>query len=126
AKRLYYQKLLPMLERQHSMTRDEARSRPHDDPAANNFRGSDRLVKTLLLAALAPDVEAFQGMDATRLAALNHGSIRAPIPGGEARTVLTRGRTWASQVDGIKIGDDAVNPTITLQLTGVDTESILE
>ena len=126
AKRLYYQKLLPMLERQHSMTRDEARSRPHDDPAANNFRGSDRLVKTLLLAALAPDVEAFQRMDATRLAALNHGSIRAPIPGGEARTVLTRSHQWASQVGEIRIEDEGGNPTITLQLTGVDTESILE
>jgi hypothetical protein len=118
--------LLPMLERQHQMTRDEVRSRPLDDATANLFRANDRLLKTLLLAALAPEVEAFQGMDAARLAALNHGSLRAPIPGGEARTVVTRCRTWSSQVDGIKVGADPVNPTISLQLTGVDTESILE
>lgn len=126
ARRLYHQKLLPLLERQHKMTLEEVRARPHGDPAAHAFRGDDRLVKTLLLAALTPEVEAFQGMNAARLAALNHGSIRSPIPGAESKEVLRRCRAWASQVGEIKIGEDSGNPSITLQLSGVDTESILE
>jgi hypothetical protein len=126
ARRLYHQKLLPMLEHQHGMTLTEARARLHDDAAATAFRGDDRLLKTLLLAALTPDVEAFQGMNAGRLAALNHGSIRSPIPGAESKEVLRRCKIWASQVGQIRVGDDIVNPSITLQLSGVDTESILE
>jgi hypothetical protein len=128
ARRLYVQKLLPLLEKQHKMTRDEVRRRPHDDPAAFAFRGDDRLLKTLLLAALTPEVEAFVGMTASRLAALNHGSIRSPIPGAETKAVLNRCRGWASQVGEIKIGEDPgnSNPTISLQLSGVDTEGILE
>lgn len=126
AKRLYHQKLLPLLERHHGITRDEARALPWNDAKAVSFRGEDRLVKTLLLAALTPDVEAFQGLTASRLSALNHGSIRSPIPGAEVTTVLKRCRDWASQVGEIKIGDDPVNPGITVQLTGVDTEAILE
>jgi hypothetical protein len=40
--------------------------------------------------------------------------------------VLTRCRKWAGDVGEIKIGEDPTNPTIQVQLTGVDTESILE
>ena len=125
AKRLYHQKLLPLLERQHGITREQARARPYDDPQATAFRGDDRLVKTLLLSALTPEVEALRDMTASRLAALNHGSIRSPIPGGESRTVLGRVRQWASQVGEIKLTGDPNNPVIALQLSGVDTESIL-
>ena len=38
---------------------------------------------------------------------------------------LRRLRGWAAQVGEIKLSDDA-NPTVSLQLTGVDTESIIE
>ncbi|HEV2845169.1 MAG TPA: phage resistance protein, partial [Thermoanaerobaculia bacterium] len=125
ARRLYLQKLLPLLERHHGLSRDEARALPWDDPRAVQFRGDDRLMKTLLLAALAPDVEALKEMTAGRLGALNHGSIRSPIPGGEAKLALSRVRHWATQVGEIRVGGDA-NPTIALQLSGVDTQSIVE
>ncbi len=125
ARRLYLQKLLPLLERTNGITRDEARNLP-DDPRAAAFRGDGRIVKSLLLAALTPEVETLRGMTAGRLAALNHGSIRVPIPGTESRSILSRVRNWASNVGEIKIGDDPVNPTIALQLSGVDTETILE
>ncbi|HXO22157.1 MAG TPA: phage resistance protein, partial [Thermoanaerobaculia bacterium] len=125
AKRLYHQKLLPILERRNGLSRGEARALPYDDPRATAFRGDDRLVKTLLLAALTPEVEAFRGLTAARLAALNHGSIRSPIPGGEARMVVSRFREWAAQVGEIKLAGDTANPTIALQLSGVHTETIL-
>jgi hypothetical protein len=127
ARRLYVQKLLPMLEQQHKGRADELRARPRGDVGGDAFRADDRLVKTLLLAALVPNVEAFKGLTAARLAALNHGSIRSPIPGREGRDVLMKCRAWVGGGIGeIKISEDATNPTIQIQLSGVDTESIFK
>ena len=126
AKRLYHQKLLPLLEAEHGLRLDEVRALRRDDPKGVAFRVDDRLVKTLLLAALVPEVEPLKGLTARRLAALNHGSIRSPIPGQEGQMVLAKVRKWAAAVGEIKIGEEGANPTISLQLSGVDTESIIE
>jgi len=126
AKRLYYQKLLPLIEREHGLRAEEVRRRPPDDPKAVAFRADDRIVKTLLLAALVPEVEALKGLTASRLAGLNHGTIRTPIPGRESALVLSKCRGWAAQVGEIKIGEEPTNPTIAVQITGVDTQSIIE
>jgi hypothetical protein len=126
ARRLYYQKLLPLIEAQHGIRREEVLRLPADDPRARAFRAHDRLLKTLLLAALVPEVESLKAMTAGKLAALNHGTLRSPIPGGEGRMVLARCREWAAQVGEIRIGEDDPNPTITIQLSSVDTASILE
>jgi hypothetical protein len=64
-------------------------------------------------------------MTAGRLAALNHGTIRSPIPGREGQIVFGKCRAWASQVGEIKIGDEP-NATIAIQVTGVDTQAIIE
>jgi len=112
AKRLYHQKLLPMLEKS-----------AEGDPGI--LRTGGRLLKTLLLAALVPEVDALKGMTIARLTALNHGTVRAPIPGRENQKVLQLCRDWAAQVGELKLGDDPTNPTVTLQLSAVDTESIL-
>jgi hypothetical protein len=124
AKRLYHQKLLPVLEKKHGR-REEVEALAFDDPRRTAFRNDDRLVKTLLLSALVPEVESLRGLNAEKLAALNHGTIRTPIPGRESQEVLTRCRAWAASVGEIRIGEE-VNPTITVQLSGVDTESIIE
>ena len=125
ARRLYRGKLLPFIEQGHGITKAEAAARPEDDGAARAFRAEDRLVKTLLLAALAPQVDVLRGLTAARLAALNHGSIRTPIEGREGQEVLRRCRAWAAEIGEVRIGDDPADPTITLQLAAVDTESIL-
>ena len=126
ARKLYHEKLLPVLESRHNATRDELLARPAGDPARVNFVNDDRLLKTLLLAALVPGVSSLRNLTAARLAALNHGTIRSPIPGRETAAVMQRCRDWAAQVGELKIGDDPVNPVISLQLSGVDTESILK
>jgi len=126
AKRLYHQRLLPVLEAQHAMRREEIEQLPHDDGRRIAFRADDRLIKTLLLAALCPGVESLKGLNANRLAALNHGTIRTPVRGQEGAEVLRRCRSWAAEVGEIKIGDQTANPSISLHLTGVDTESIVE
>jgi hypothetical protein len=125
ARKLYHEKLLPMLEAQHGARREELLAKPFDDLARINFVNDDRLIKTLLLAALVPGVNSLRSLNASRLAALNHGTIRTPIPGKEAGAVLQKCKLWAAEVGEIKIGDEPTNPTISIQLSGVDTEAIL-
>lgn len=106
AKKLYRQKLLPMLEQEYGVTPQDVKE-GHADPA------------------LAPEVEALRALTPARLAALNHGTVRSPIPGQESQIVLHKCRNWAAQVGEIKISDDGPNPVISLHIVGVDTEGIL-
>ena len=125
ARNLYRRKLLPLIEGRHGISKADAAARAKDDRAARALRADDRLAKTLLLSALAPEVDALKNLTAARLAALNHGSIRTPIEGREGQEVLRRCRAWAAEVGEVRIGDDPANPVITLQLSAVDTEGIL-
>ncbi|MGQ4808739.1 hypothetical protein NKDENANG_02127 [Candidatus Entotheonellaceae bacterium PAL068K] len=125
ARRLYHQKLLPVLEQQHGR-REDLEKQPDDDPKRAAFRNDDRLVKTLLLSALVPGVESLRSLTAERLAALNHGTIKVPIPGREGVEVLRRCRGWAAGVGEVRIGEEVTNPTISVQLSGVDTETLIE
>ncbi len=125
AKQLFARKLLPLLEEEHNLKQEQLESLDYADPKRRAFTNDLRLLKTLLLSALVPEVECFKQLTANKLAALNHGTIKAPIPGREAQTVLQKCRKWAGRVGEIKISDDA-NPLIAVQLSGVDTESILE
>lgn len=125
SKRLYHQKLLPLLEKQHGVRREDLEMLLSQDPKRIAFRNHDRLVKTLLLSALVPEVESLRGLNAERLAALNHGSVKTPIPGREGQEVLRLCKDWARSVGEIRIGEEA-NPTVSIQLSGVDTDSILE
>ena len=126
AKRLHRLKLVPLLERTYGLRHEEVRMASAADPKVRAYRADDRLLKTLLLAALVPEVEAFKALTAGRLAALNHGSIRSPIPGREGQMVLEKCRRWAAEVGELRISEDPNNPTIALQLTGVDIEGIVE
>jgi hypothetical protein len=124
AKRLYTQRLLPMLERQHGVTWDAIKQGQADATAAKNLRNDARLLKTLLLGALVPEVESLKGLTAQRLAALNHGTFRSPIPGRESQDVLRKCRDWAGEIGEIKITDEQ-NQVISIQVTGIDFEPIL-
>lgn len=123
AMRLWEGKLRPLLEHEHGLRFEDAAKSP-DEPKAAALRNDARLVKTLLLSALAENVESLKGLTASRLAALNHGTIKLPIPGRETQHVTSKLRKWAAEVGQIKVGEEN-NPTVSLQLTGVDTESIL-
>lgn len=124
ADELYKDRLLPSLLEKHSVSPDQLLSDPASVPAG--FRGQQRIAKTLLLSAIAPNVPALRDITASRLAALNHGSIKAMVAGGEARVVLGVVREWASKdVPEISVSDGA-NPVIRVQLADVDYLSILE
>ena len=124
AKRLYRQKLLPHLERQHSVTWENIRIGNADPAKAKLLRNDARLIKTLLLSALVPEVESLKALTAQRLAALNHGTIRSPIPGRETQDVLRKCKEWAADIGEIKVTDDT-NSLISIQVTGVDIEPIV-
>jgi len=125
ARRLYRQKFLPLIQDEHGLTKDEAAQMPVDDRRAVAFRRDDRLAKTLLLSALAPEVESFKGMTVHRLAALNHGTIRTPIPGKEGQLVFNTLRKWGASIGQIRLGDEPTNQTVSIQLAAVDLDSVL-
>ncbi|WP_182347794.1 DUF6079 family protein [Tomitella gaofuii] len=125
ANELYTTKLLPALCEKHQVSVEQAQS---TDPASlpQGFVSHERIAKTLLLSAIAPKVPALQDITAARLAALNHGSIKARLRGGEARVVLGVVRDWAnSTVPEITVSDGA-NPVIRVKLADVDYQSILD
>lgn len=126
AKSLFERKLIPLLEEEHHVSYVSLDALDDSEPSKRNFKNDMRLVKTLLLSALVPEVECFKNLTANKLSALNHGTIKSPLPGREPTQVLQKCRKWAGRVGEIKISDDANNPTITIQLSGVDTEAILE
>lgn len=131
AQKLYDLKLRPYLLGQYGLTEDDldaARRGGSLPPEAAGriraFTGDDRLMKTLLLAALAPSVPALRNLTARRLSALNHGSITSPIPGGEVAQVARKLADWAGQFAEIRIGEGD-DPVVSLELVGVDVDSVL-
>ncbi|MFJ7592204.1 PglY protein [Streptomyces sp. NPDC097617] len=91
------------------------------------FQTDDRLVKTLLLAALAPHVPALSRLTGGRLAALNHGTIRTRV--GDAGSVAVN-RLKELQSEGfdgeLRSEGDHSDPVFHLHLSDLDVEPLLE
>ncbi|HST50353.1 phage resistance protein [Jatrophihabitans sp.] len=121
AKKLYDTKLRPILLRQNNLHEDDVAGLPANHP----FIADERLAKTLVLSAVATNVPALQDLTAGRLAALNHGSIVAPIPGQEVSAVLAKIRRWHVDVPEIHIGEGN-DPVIRLQISEVAYETIIQ
>lgn len=118
ARRIYRTSLRPMLLTDHGLVEGAELTAP--------FINDDRLIKTLLLAALVPNSEPFQNMTARKLVALNHGLISSPVPGMEASVVVTKLNSWAARSGELQVGTDPHNPTVHLVLSEVDTRAILD
>ena len=134
AKELYRYHFLPLIQETHGTATAERcqRLRPAHPTRIGcsgcperACRTDNRLVKTLIIAALVPEVPALREMTASKLVQLNHGTIRLPIPGDEASHVAQKLRTWASQIGQLHV-DAQRDPTVRLQLEGVDLGPILE
>lgn len=91
----------------------------------DRFRADDRIVKTLILSALAPQVTALSRLTGARLAALNLGSIRsrAVSPGS---VVGNRLRELIAAGFGEIRADGDRDPVFTLHLSDLDVEPLLE
>ena len=135
ADKLYRNKLRPYLLNAYNLTEDDVdryrgdRESIQDKGLAGRcaaFIGDDRLVCTLLLSALAPSAPALSDLTIKQLGALNHGSVRAPIPGTEVDIIKNKVEEWAARFPEIKpIGNPGV-PGVRLELTGVDVDSVVE
>ncbi len=123
ANELYRDKLRPQILKFHNLNEEDLDVGSDLSPA---LAADLRLAKTLLLSAVAPNVPALKGLTASRLASLNHGSIRSPLPGGEASVVLSKVRAWSAHVPEIKVESSGHNPLISVQLSDVDYELIVD
>lgn len=122
ARRLWSQKFEPMLLQGHGLSPDDLPGLDVTHP----FVTDARLVKSLLITALVPNVAPLRGLTVSRLTALNSGVVRAFIPGTERQQVLDKLRRWASDVGELRLGEDEQDPTVAVVLSGIDTGPILE
>ncbi|NHD18835.1 MULTISPECIES: hypothetical protein [unclassified Actinopolyspora] len=124
ARSVYKDTLRPELLRMEDLREDQLTGEDVPQQAAR-FKGMDRLVKTLLLASLAPSVPALRELTASRLLALNHGQIRSPIPGQERSVVTSKLRELERQVPELHV-DTSDDPRVRLELTDIDVDKLLQ
>ncbi|MDT0304252.1 phage resistance protein [Streptomonospora wellingtoniae] len=117
----YRQKVRPWLLHRHDLRDADAANLDVRAP----FRAEDLLVKTLLLSGLAPNVPALKDLTASRLIGLNHGIVRARRTGQDIERVADFFRDLNGQFGEIRVGNQTTNPTVSLNLLRVDTESLM-
>ncbi|MEO3766756.1 DUF6079 family protein [Streptomyces sp. B5E4] len=134
ADRLYRNRMRPYLLDQHRVTEEQVATYQKDPAAVEDgdlsrrlkqFTDDDRLMSTLVLSALAPAAPAFQNMTVKRLLALNAGTIKALLPGGEIPALINKLKEWAGRIPEIKLAGDGVAMTVRLELSGVDIDSVV-
>lgn len=118
ARETYRTKLRPLLLAQHGITEEGAAEH-------QAFNLDDKLVRTLLLGALVPEVPALHNLTAAKLHALNFGSISSPIPGYENQLVLGRLRRLSADVGGLHLSESP-DPVVSIQLSEVDYDALLD
>lgn len=121
AKKFYGVRVRPALLQKNSLTEEQARELGPKHP----FRADDLIIKTLLLAALVPNVPALNGLTATRLAALNHGSIVSMVRNQERAQVAKTLKFLSTQFGEVRLSGSEDDPRVDLALIGVDTEGII-
>jgi hypothetical protein len=121
AKKFYNLRVRPALLQKNSLTEEQARQLGPRHP----FRADDLIVKTLLLAALVPNVPALNGLTATRLAALNHGSIVSMVRNQERAQVTRTLKYLSTQFGEVRLSGSEDDPRVDLALIGVDTDGII-
>jgi hypothetical protein len=120
AKGFYTGRVRPYL-----LTKHGAGGQQDGQPGHAGFRADDLIVKTLLLAALVPNVPALRGLTASRLAALNHGSIVTMLPNQERAAVTRTLKELGAAFAEIRLSGPEDDPRVDLTLVAVDTEGVL-
>jgi len=108
----FHQKVRARLEQKYGSTTD------------SRFIADERLVKTLLLASLAPEVSALTRLTGRRLAALNHGSIKSRTV--EPGTLAIRNLRDLQADFGELRAEGDEDPVFSLHLSDLDIEPMLD
>ncbi len=106
----------------HGLTAPDAEAAP----ARHAVHRDCRIAKTVVLAALMPEVESMRDLTGRKIAALNYGYIRSLVPGQEGSAVIEVVRRWAARLGTIQLTGDQANPVISVRLEGVDIERVLK
>lgn len=117
-----YGEIYQVILESHGMTEHEGAQAP----AAHAVHRDARIAKTIVLAALMPEVESMRDLTGRKIVALNHGYIRSMVPGQEAETVISVVRRWASRLGTVQLTGDPANPVISVRLEGISLEGILD
>lgn len=135
AKKLYGN-VLPTIQAQHGTMTPERCQRLRSDGehkrsmgcsgcAERPCRSDNRLIKSLLLAALVPEAESLRGMTASLLAELNQGGLHVALKGTEVNKVVGTLQGWSTSFPEIHVGEGN-NPRVWIELGGIDVEPILQ
>ena len=131
AKQLYEYQFLPVLQESNGTTTPEKCQRLRQGHPKRlgcsgcpelQCRADNRLVKTLLVAALGPKV--LSNMTVSRLSQLNHGTLKVAVPGMEVSLVAQKLRKWGAQNLPLHVGPEK-DPAVSVRLEGVDIKPIL-
>ncbi|MBU2668296.1 phage resistance protein [Actinoplanes bogorensis] len=118
ARESYRSRFRPFLLGLHNITEAEAAN--HAD-----FQVDDKLIKTLILGYLVPEVPALHNLTAAKLHALNFGSIASPLPNYESQIVLDRLRRLNADVGDLYISDGP-DPVIQVRIAAEDYDRLLD
>jgi hypothetical protein len=118
ARDTYLKKFRRVLLAQHNITEEQA-------PTHEEFALDDRLVKTLILGFLVPEVPALHNLTAAKLHALNFGAIDSPIPGYENQIVLGRLRQLSADAGELHLAEGP-DPVISVKVTSADFDKLLD
>src|SRR5699024_6051567 len=110
-RKFWQEKLRPLIYREAGVDPSTKETDLHKDA-----RGKLRLGKTLIMAALAPEVPSLKAITASRLVHLNHGSMVNIFQGDDVTSALSTLRGWAGEFPEIIISEDSRDPVITLKL----------
>lgn len=94
-------------------------------PEGKNALSDIRLGKTLMLAAIAPNVASLKNLTASRLAALNHGSMVTLFESTTANQVLKSVRSWATEIPELVVDEGSTNPMINLVIEDVPWQEVI-
>ncbi|HZL18927.1 MAG TPA: hypothetical protein VFG23_14400, partial [Polyangia bacterium] len=134
ARRLYLGEFLPRIQAENGTGTKERCQRMREDHPVHlgcsncletRCRADNRLVKTLILAALVGEVPILRNMTVSRLVQLNHGTLKSAIPGQEASMAASRLRSWSAEIGKLRVEGEG-DPRVSVMLEGVDVRPIIE